>query len=186
MGHIREHSAGILVVVSELGAAVIVREGDYGVHAAHVSGFLLPETAGYLLSRTVHAAYGRNHPDLVTYAYVSVRAPETLEAACPAVRRNVLQLRTVAVFQHAGKCGLYAAVVYETALWGVFGHAPYREAVLDHFVSFMQIGESEFVPGRNVLEQCRSFGDPACGEVREGHGHIVRVVYVYPVCHIRS
>ena len=69
MNHVAKNLLRVLVVITELRAAVVVRESEDIVRTC-----LLTQTLGTFLNDTVHATYGRDNPHLVADAYLSVFA----------------------------------------------------------------------------------------------------------------
>ena len=87
--HVGEHLAGVFVVAAQLGAAVIVREGDDSVDVSVRGGNLLLETADYLFADAVHATDRRDDPYLVADSHLAVCTAVALEdrsTPCPFLR----------------------------------------------------------------------------------------------------
>ena len=68
--HVAEDFLCILVVVAQLGAAVIMGISHDGIHA--LSARFAAQAFGKLVDDSVHAAHCRNNPYLVAHTYVAV------------------------------------------------------------------------------------------------------------------
>ena len=89
-----------------------MRECHDGIYAPLPSGDFGPETVGNLLGDAIDAAHGRDDPDLVPDAHLSVGAAEAQEGAFFRGLGDLHQRRPVAVFQQAFQIGLDAGVVH--------------------------------------------------------------------------
>ncbi len=176
--HIGKHAAGVFVVTAELGAAVVVGEGDDGVDAAGCC-LLRFKPRYYLLADAVHAAHRGDNPYLVADSDLPVSAAETLEGRCTPFPfllvfgnnypnfslfvpvfagfwergyRN-FRHRFVFIFQKAGEIRLDAGMIDPAARRSVFGNVPYGIAVLDYVVAFSEIDQSELMPLGHILQE---------------------------------
>ena len=68
--HVAEDFLCILVVVAQLGAAVVMGISHDGIHA--LSARFAAQAFGKLVDDSVHAAHCRNNPYLVAHTYVAV------------------------------------------------------------------------------------------------------------------
>ena len=171
--HVGKNGAGILMVVAELGAAVVVRERHNGVDTPLLPGDFGLETIYNLLADTIDAAHGGNHPNLVSDANLPVGAAETLESALLRRLRNLHQSRAVAVFQQALEVGLDAAVVHHRARRGILGDMADGETVLNNIIPSLKPVQYNLVPPRDVGDQRHTLHHRTFREVLQGNGDVV-------------
>ena len=149
--HVAQYLFGVLVVVTQLGATIVVRIGHDGIYtfAARfgTQGF------GQLVGNAVHAAHGRDDPDFIAYAHVAVLAAVALEGQVPVGNVQVCLYRMVGVFQQAGQIGLYVVFVHPVALSAGFAGMPDGVSVFDDVFTFGQILQCEFMTGRDIFVQ---------------------------------
>ena len=148
---VTEHLAGILVVARELRAAEVVVPSVDGINAFAFC-FLL-ELLNQFLRYAIHAAYGRNYPDLVSYTDLTVLAHVTHESAVFLLDVQLFIYRIVSIFQSAGKVGLEVILVDPLTLFQIFLSMTDRVTVLDDVLSFRRIVNEHFVSGRSILQE---------------------------------
>ena len=175
MDHIGENRAGVLMVLSQLGTAVIVREGDDGVHAviAGPAGDLFPETRHNLLADAVHAAHGGDYPYLVADAHLPVGPAEALEGTPLGSTGNLHQVRMVAVIQQSLQVGFDAVMIHHRTGRSIPGDMADGKTIFDDIFPFPETVQHDFMAAGDVDKQRYAFHHLSFGKVLERNGHIV-------------
>ena len=150
MDHIGQDRPGVFVIVSQLRAAVVVREGYDGVHGAHLAGHFLAETAGDRLTDPVHASHRGNDPDLVAHAHLAVLPDEAAEGAALPCRRDIRRNRIPGIVQQPFQVGFDAGMVHRRTGRDIPGHVTDGRAVFDDVLPFLQILQQDFVSAGKV------------------------------------
>ena len=150
MHHIGQDGPGVFVVVPQLRAAVVVREGYDGIHRTHLAGHFLPETAGDGLADPVHASHRGDDPDLVAHAHLAVLTDEAAEGAALPCRRNIRRNRIPGIVQQAFQVGFDTGMVYRRTGRDVPGHVTDGGTVFDDVLPFPQIFQQDFVSAGKV------------------------------------
>ena len=148
---VTEHLASILVVARELRTAEVVVPSMDGINA--LAFCLLLESLNQFFRYAIHAAYGRNYPDFISYANLTVLAHVAQEGAVFLLDVQLLIYRIVSIFQSAGKVGLEVVFVDPLTLFQVFLCMSDRVTVLDDVLSFRHIIDEHFVSGRSILQE---------------------------------
>ena len=94
------------MIVTELGAAVVMRIGDNSIDTPHLSCDFLGEPLDQFRDNTVDAAYSGDNPDLVANSDLSVRAAKAHECPFFLGGRYLYQRRLICIIQNTGKIGL--------------------------------------------------------------------------------
>ena len=106
MDNIGKYLPGILMIVTELGAAVVMRISDNRIDASHLTGNFLREPFNKLRDNAVDTAYSRDGPDLVANSDLSVRAAKAHECPFFLGGRYLYQRRLICIIQNSGEIGL--------------------------------------------------------------------------------
>ena len=147
------------------------------LHPVSLASGLLTELLGQLVGNAVHAAHGRDNPNLVSHAHVAVFAAVTFEGAVFMGDAKFHVDRVVRVFQQSGQVGLDLLLVNPMSLF--YGHQRVSDGVtvFDYLVAFGKIFQRDFVSGGDVFghgDGHAVHGDGFAGlEFRYGYGHIV-------------
>ena len=148
---VTKHLAGILVVARELRTAEVVVPSVDGINAFAFC-FLL-ELLYQFFRYAIHAAYGRNYPDFISYANLTILADVAQESTVFLLDVQLFIHRIVSIFQSAGKVGLEVILVDPLTLFQIFLSMTDRVTVLDDVLSFRCIVNEHFVSGRSILQE---------------------------------
>ena len=188
--HVAEYLLRVLVVVAELRASVVVGEGEDAVDS--FSAGLGVEAVYDLLCDSVDASYGRDYPQFVAYAGLSVRAQITFKSAFSAFADAFLHGTTLdaGIVELSFEVGLYVVVVKKRSLSDVVAGMADREAVFDDVFILLDVGEGELVTCRNIRFQGEGHslhihvGSRLKG--RDGYRHVVGRIDLDIIFHVFS
>ena len=149
VNHIPQDFLGVLVVVSELGAAVVMRESEDIIRPC-----FLTETLGAFLDNTVYASYGRNNPHFVADTDLSVFAAIAHKSSGFIGNIQYHLFGVILIFEQSREVGFDIILVHPAAGFFRLSGVPDREAVLNDVLAFREIFDGYLVSGRHVFEDC--------------------------------
>ena len=173
--HVAQDFLRIFVIVAQLGATIVVRVGDDGIHA--LASSLLAQTFGQLVGNAVDTTYSGDNPHFVTYSHVTILATVALECKPFVGDVEVNGYGVVGVFEQTSQIGLDLVFVNPLSLLYIFGSVSDGVAILDDVFTFVQVGQHHFVSGRCILQHGDVLsvdGDSFSGiQCLDSHGNIV-------------
>ena len=173
--HVAQYLSGILVVVAQLRAAIVVRIGHDGIHT--FTAGLGTQGFGQLAGNSVHTAYGRYNPDFVAYAGVAIPASVTFEGQLAVGDVQIGLDGGIGIFQQPGQVGSDVVLVHPVALLACLAGMPDGVAVFDDVLSTGQVFQRKLVAGRDVFVQRNALSFDvyllACRQGKDGYGNIV-------------
>ena len=150
--HVAQDFLGILVVVAQLGATIVMRVGHDGIHAATAG--LFAQVFSQLVGNAVYAAHSGDDPYLVADTYITVFAAIAFEGQFPVCNVQAGVYRIVGVVQQAGQVGLDIVFVHPVTLLPGFACMSDGVSVFDDVFAFSQIFQCKFMSGGYVFVQC--------------------------------
>ena len=172
---VAEHLAGVLMVLAQLRAAIVVVPGMHGVDAL-ASGLCL-EGGSQAFGDAVHASHSRHYPYLVADAHLAVLAHISVEGLALMGYCQRLVHGMVFVGQRAREVGLQVVLVHPFSGLQVMHGMSDRIAVFDDVVASGGVSDEHFVTHRCVLPQGNDGAIDvdlfALGEITQAHHHTV-------------
>ena len=147
MNHITQNLLGVLVVITKLGAAVVMRESEDVIRAR-----LLAQTFGTFLDDTIDATYSRNDPYFVADTHLPVLAAIAHEGTFLVrdIENNVLGV--ILIREQSGEVGLDIVLVHPTADFLSLASMSDGETVLDNILTLSKVTDGYLMPGRDVFK----------------------------------
>ena len=178
--HVAQYLTGILMVVTQLRASVVMRERYNGVNPLAIC--FLAKLFGQLVCYSVHATHRRDNPYLITYAGFSVGTQISFECTVLVRKSLFLELRSVSICTQTGKVSLNSFLVQQMSFPDFFHSVRYRETVFYHHITFCKILQGNLMTGRYILSQFYKIAVylyySTLGQWVQCHSHIVRRVYL--------
>ena len=185
MDHVAEDFLGVLVVIAELRAPVVMGEGEDVVRAC-----LLTETLGTFLDDAIHATHGRDDPHFVADTHLSVFASVAHERASLVGDVEDDLFGVVLIGEQPREVRFDVVLVHPRAGFLRLFRMTNRETVLDDVLALSEIGDGYFVSGRHVLQNgdllTVHFNNRTGGLRLYCYHHIIRRIDFKNIGHIRT
>ena len=174
--HVAQNLLRVLMVFAQLRTTVVMGESHDGIYPL-AAVRLAAESVGQLVHDTVHAAHGRDNPNLVAYSHITVAAAVALERAMLHGDVRVHLHRRVGIVQQSRQIGLDIFFAHPGTFGHVLHHVTDGVAVFYDIFSGTEILQCHLVSGRHVRAKRNSATVCLNGLSRtkgsDGHRHIV-------------
>ena len=148
--HIAKYLLGILVVVAQLRATVVVGIRDDGIHTLAAS--LLTQALGQLVGNAIDTTYSGDNPHLVAHTHIAILATIAFEGQSFVGDIQLHLHGVIGIVEQACQVGLDLILVDPLSLLHILGGMTDGVTILDDVLAFVQVGQHHLVSGRGILQ----------------------------------